>query len=190
VRTLEARSKKDARGQAAALLKGLGISARAITSAWRVLDSKRAMRGAALVHSTDGRRMEPDRRRGVRATLLGLTPRARAVLMRKLEKQGIGTETVTEALTLATKVASAKGVLAELCASDDPHYTTGYLSAPGTGYIRLPSIKARGLARGGRVIFLSPDADTAKVIKHLEETPVLVSSTGTVEGTITLEAVF
>ena len=181
--TIICASPKEAAAHIRTLLAEAGISGRAIAAAFRVVKSRRTMRGAALIRSTDGRRLEPDRAKGVRATLLGITPRTRSTLERKLKARSIAsTETVIEALTLATKVASAPGFKAELCVSDDPGYTTGYISIKGRGYMRLTEIKLPGELHGGRVLFVEPDADPALTISWLQETPVLVTSAGVVLG--------
>jgi 6-carboxyhexanoate--CoA ligase len=85
---------------------------------------------------------------------------------------------------LASKVASAGGVLAELCVSDDPDYTTGYLACRKLGYLRIPNIKRAGSRRGGRVFFIKGDADLNGVISYLEEKPVLVTAASGINGTL------
>lgn len=156
------------------LLLEQGVSARAINAGLRIIKGKRVMRGAAVIDGSTGRRCEPDRRRGVRATLMGVDPRFRPKLARRLARMGINTPTVMEALTLASKAASAPGMVAELCASDDPDYTTGYLASPRMGYVRITNIKPLGGMSGGRVFFIKPGADTSRLVRYLEEMPVLV----------------
>ena len=181
--TIICASPEEAEAHIRTLLAEAGISRRAMAAAFRVVRSGQAMRGAAIIRLTDGRRLEPDKAKGVRATLVGITPRTRSALERKLKARLIAsTETVIEALTLATKVASAPGVAAELCVSDDPGYTTGYISIKGLGYMRLTNIKLPGELHGGRVLFVEPDADPAGTISWLQETPVLVTSAGVVLG--------
>ena len=95
-------------------------------------------------------------------------------LRRRLARRGINAPTVIEALILASKVAAAPGVVAELCASDDPGYTTGYLASASLGYTRISNIKSTGSMSGGRVIFVKGEADIEKLISYLEDTPVMV----------------
>ena len=45
-----------------------------------------------------------------------------------------------EALVLASKVQSAEGIVGELCWSDDPDYTVGYVACNGI-YHRIPNMK-------------------------------------------------
>lgn len=174
VSTLDTASPAHARRAASRELSALGISDSAIAAAFEVLQSRTQMRGAALIDSLSGQRLDPDLARGVRASRLGLTTRGRAALGRRLARLGINTETVREALTLASKVASAPGIVAELCASDDPQYTTGYMASRTTGYVRLLSIKKSGSRCGGRVFFVTPGSDMKTLLKYLQQTAVLV----------------
>lgn len=173
--TLHSSSPEKSRPLVSALLSSVGIPARTIRAAFAVTGSRRTMRGAALMDIRSGKRLEADRSRGVRASLLGLGPRASAVLGRRLGRLGLNTPTVTEALVLASKIASCAGVVAELCVSDDPDYTTGYVASRQYGYLRIPNIKKKGDRRGGRVIFLEDNADPAEVTTYLETTPAVVS---------------
>ncbi len=182
VATLECRNTAEARSAAMRLLEAEGISRRAIKAAFGVVTGERVMRGASAVSSISGRRLEPDKSRGVRASRLGIAKGARAALGRKLTRRGINTGTVREALALASKTASCKGVLAELCVSDDPHYTTGYVASTTLGYVRIPNIKKKGSPRGGRVYFVRDGADIKRIASYLEKTPVLVSGSDEVKG--------
>jgi 6-carboxyhexanoate--CoA ligase len=134
------------------------------------------MRGAALVYARSGRRVEPDRKRGIRASRLGITGGAEVLLSQELEKIALNTQTVKEALVLASKVAAYPDIIAELCISDDPDYTTGYVASKDLGYIRIPHIKKKKTAAGGRVFFLRESAPISAVVRYLERRPVLVAS--------------
>ena len=61
---------------------------------------------------------------------------------------GLNNTTVKEAIILASKVAACRQVTAELCISDDPGYTTGYISSKKYGYVRIPHIKKKGEKNG------------------------------------------
>ena len=189
VSTLECKSPVQAEEAIKAALHAAGISGRAISAALKTIRAKSTMRGAALISAVSGRRLEPDRARGVRASMIGITSRARAALLKKLAPiNARSTVHIIEALTLASKVASAKGVVAELCASDDPAYTTGYVCSKGLGYLRLENIKPLGSPAGGRVFFVKQGADAGEIIGYLEQTPVLVSSVGPVEPPLSQKA--
>ena len=78
-----------------------------------------------------------------------------------------------EAIALATKVQYA-GVLAEICCSDDPDYTTGYLALNDT-YLRIPHIKPANHPFGGRIFIINrTQTNINKLIQFLENEPVLV----------------
>jgi 6-carboxyhexanoate--CoA ligase len=114
--------------------------------------------------------------RGVRASRLGISKKAELALSASLTRQEINTPTVKEALLLASKVASCNHVVAELCISDDPDYTTGYVASMKLGYVRIPHLKDKGDKEGGRVFFLSDEADISAAIRYLEKTPVILCS--------------
>ena len=158
------------------LLLAAGVSAAAISTAFAVTGSSGTMRGAALVLSGSGTRMEPDKERGIRVSRLGISRSAAALLSGKLARRGLNNSTVKEALVLASKVAAFRQVTAELCVSDDPEYTTGYVASRRLGYVRVPHIKKKGEKKGGRVFFLEEDADIDSVIGFLERTPVIINS--------------
>jgi 6-carboxyhexanoate--CoA ligase len=140
----------------------------------RIVTGRAAMHGAALVLGESAVRAEPDRRRGVRVSRLGILGEEERRLSRRLARQGINTTTVKEALVLASKVASCPHVLAELCVSDDPDYTTGYVASKRFGYVRIPCIKKTGSSGGGRVFFIREGADVIRIVSYLERTPVIL----------------
>ncbi len=154
----------------------LGVSDRAMAAALRVLRSEKTMRGASLISSQSGRRLEPDKARGIRVSRLGIDSMSEKILHKRLASMKIYTVTVKEALILASKVVSCKDIIAEICISDDPDYTTGYVASRATGYLRIPNIKRLGEMHGGRVFFLRPDADIEKTINYLERRAVILES--------------
>ena len=122
----------------------------------------RSMRGAMLVDAITGERLDTDDR-GVRVSH-----------MDSFDSHALGdNEHMREALVLASKVQSADGIVGELCWSDDPDYTVGYVACNGV-YHRLPNMKEFGSDIGGRVFFVRSDIDCESVIEYLERTPVLV----------------
>jgi len=187
VSTLRCTSPAKARRLASRLLLRAGVSERAVKEAFGAVGGVSVMRGAALLCAGSGRRLEPDRERGVRVSRLGIAKRARAPLGRKLSRRGINTPTVREALALASKALSCGGIIAELCVSDDPHYTTGYVAARELGYVRIPNIKRMGSRRGGRAYFVSEGEEQGEIIRYLEKTPVLVSCAGEVNGECSID---
>lgn len=153
-------------GEAAAILttelERLGLDGQKIL---RLLYSLENMRGAALVHKDSLARLEPDPLRGVRATSMDYTG-----------NRGGAKNHMKEALCLASKVASCPFIVAELCISDDPSYTTGYFASQERGYIRLHKIKEKGDPHGGRIfLFGGSRENITECISYIEETPVMVN---------------
>lgn len=175
VATLQCDSQDEAKKIIRQILSDIGIAKKAVNIAFNILTSSKTMRGASLISMKSGKRMEPDKDRGVRVSRLGIEKSAKIILSRRLSRIGINTATVKEALILASKVASCKDVLAEVCVSDDPDYTTGYIASKQLGYLRIPNIKGYGQRHGGRVFFIKEDADIEKIINYLEKTPVILT---------------
>lgn len=121
------------------------------------------MRGAILMDANTGVRLDQDTMRGVRVSHMdasGAETRSMNVHMR-------------EALVLATKVQSCPGIVGELCWSDDPDYTVGYVACGGV-YHRIPHMKKMGNPIGGRVFFVDSNESIQEIVDYLENTTVLV----------------
>ena len=174
--TLKCSSPSDAKGFIEKLLSLSGISGAAVKTAFKVLSLRQTMRGASLVCAGSGKRVEPDKERGVRASRFGISRDADKSLSQRLSKKGINNLTVKEAVILASKVASCRQVVAEVCISDDPDYTTGYISSSEYGYVRIPNIKNKGVRKGGRVFFIGENTDIDSTITFLEKTPVIINN--------------
>lgn len=124
------------------------------------------MRGAMLLHVDTLERLEPDRARGVRATYMDQTGPV---------QPSAGKSHFREALVLATKVASAPGIVGEICMSDDPDYVTGYVATKRLGYKRITVLKRPGDPAGGRIfLYRGRKRDVPKTIRFLERQAVLV----------------
>ena len=145
------------------LLQGPNISKAAVHKAISLLNGlDKSMRGAMLVDAITGERLDTGDR-GVRVSH-----------MDSFDSYALGdNEHMREALVLASKVQSADGIVGELCWSDDPDYTVGYVACNGV-YHRIPNMKELGSNIGGRVFFVRSDIDSESVIEYLECTPVLV----------------
>lgn len=183
IRTVQVTSVRQGRAAALAMLLRAGVSQRA---ALRAMDSMirgaardgGSMRGAMLIDAVSGRRIESDCRRGVRVSRMDLEEQAAAELKTLLRGAGLDNPHVREALVLAAKVLHGPGVLAELCWSDDPGYTAGYVAAPALGYVRFPLLKPQGEERGGRAFFVAPEVDLKSLVDYLERQVVLVDRIG------------
>lgn len=135
------------------------------------------MRGAMLYDIRTGNRLEPNQERGVRATYMD------ALKSNTVDAREIGTAPsanknhFNEAIVLATKVANAPGIVAELCISDDPDYVTGYVGSLELGYVRIMKLKEMGDPNGGRIfLFDSSKASAEECIDFLQKKKVLVRS--------------
>ena len=109
---------------------------------------------------------------------MDIDPDLDEALTKNLVSQGLIHHRIREALILAAKVLAAPGIIAELCWSDDPDYTAGYVSAPGFGYLRIPQMKEKGDPHGGRAFFFMPGFNLTATIRFLEETPFLINKLG------------
>lgn len=167
------------------ILSSVGITDRAVEEAFRSLDVGITMRGAMLM-DVEGVRLEPDLLRGVRVSRMGITKKAATELSRKLARFKLNNHTVKEALILASKVHKYRLVLGELCISDDPNYTTGYIATRAHGYIRLPRIKKRGIPYGGRAFFIA-GGEVKDLIKYLQNTPVIINKIKPCKGIVSIK---
>ncbi len=179
---------RQGRQAARRLLRDAGISTGAVIAAmdWVAQGAApdgRAMRGAMLIDAESGARLEADPARGVRASRMDLTPTAEAELRARLGEQGLDNAHVREALVLASKVLAAPQVLAELCWSDDPDYTAGYVATRDLGYVRFPQLKPLGEERGGRAFFVrGAGLDREGLVAFLEQAVLLIDRIGTIGG--------
>ncbi len=185
--TIHTRNADAAKRAALKVLSSVGITERAIEEAYKSLSLGLTMRGAMLM-DIEGVRLEPDLLRGVRVSRMGMTKKAASDLSRKLGRLGLNNDTVKEALVLASKVHRYRMVLGELCISDDPNYTTGYIATRAHGYIRLPRIKKRGIPYGGRAFFIT-GGEVKDLIRYLQGTPVLINEIRPCRGNIPLKEI-
>ncbi len=182
--TLNAPDAGAGRTAASHVLETAGVSADAIEIAIDYLTKGAApsgdnMRGAMIMDGRTGERVEPDQERGVRVSRFDWSSDAGEKIDTQLKDVGLAHFRTREALALATKVVHAPGVIAELCWSDEPDYTAGYVASIKTGYVRFPFLKKHGDPRGGRVFFVKRSAfDMQSLINYLQAEPVLVSDTG------------
>ncbi len=174
ITTIQCSTPQEAMELATERLLRLDIEANTIEHALSTISSNTTMRGAALIKMKSGVRADHDIERGVRVSRLGIDKEAEGRLDRKLIKLNINTTRVKEALILASKVAHHKDIIAELCVSDDPDYTTGYMASKEFGYLRIPNIKNYGDMSGGRVFFIKEDTDIPELINYLEKTPAII----------------
>lgn len=175
-----------ARREAQKLLQRCGVPGAVAKDVFRLLDEgpgpgRTVMRGAMLIHTASGQRLEPDPSRGVRVSRMDYTPRCREILGAALAREGLTSPRTMEAIGIATKALWC-GVMCELCWSDDPGYVAGYVASAVSGYRRFAQIKRAGLSTGGRALFLRDHESVGPVIERLEKAAVLIDSINTIEG--------
>lgn len=171
--TCQATTAQEGRQMAVAELERAGVVPAAALKGMQMLESLTdSMRGAMVVNCETGERMDTLGERGVRASKMDCV-NSRGY-DEYLQQRGLTGDHVREALVLASKVAGADGMVAELCWSDDPYYVTGYVASPLYGYRRIPVMKERGNGVGGRVFFVRPGTDVKKLIDYLEDQVVMI----------------
>lgn len=164
------------------LLLTIGIPFLCVEKAFSLLEKGAAggesMRGAMIMNMR-GERIDPDKYRGIRASRMDITEEASRELACAIEREGLSRYFmhISEALVLATKVSLVEGTIAELCWSDDPSYTAGYVASRKLGYVRIPHLKPEGNCNGGRVFFVD-GIDMNNYIHEMEKAPILVNKFG------------
>ncbi|NPA54664.1 MAG: 6-carboxyhexanoate--CoA ligase [Aquificae bacterium] len=128
------------------------------------------MRGAMIVNQ-DGERIEIDKFRGIRTTDVDFEDRKK--MLEFLHKKGY-TERTLDALALTTKNMLYPDIIAEYCISDEPDYTTGYISTKNF-YYRFSPLKEAGNSKGGRIYFVKNDVNLEKLYDFLQHRPILIS---------------
>jgi len=185
VRSAVLLSARDAQELAVTELARAGVSETAARNALNYITKGASpdglnMRGAMIVDTVTGERLEPDRSRGLRARAVDYEAGFLPSLAESLASRGLDRTHLKEALALATKVANAPWARAELCISDDPSYVTGYVASLSGGYVRITPLKESGDRFGGRAFFVDANGfDMEKYVSYIRETPVLI--TGPVE---------
>jgi 6-carboxyhexanoate--CoA ligase len=164
VATVSCNKPTDAKNIATKILQSIGISKRAIDTAFNSI-KKGSMRGAVII------------------------TRHLKALSLKLSRHKINTDTVKEAIILASKVASSRHVVAELCISDDPYYTTGYIASKKFGYLRIPNIKHKGSKKGGRAFFVKEGINVKGIINYLEKLPVIITKVASCRSIISTDEI-
>ena len=140
-----------------------------------LLKSTFPMRGAMLYDIRTGNRLEPNQERGVRATYMDALKSNTVDARETGAAPSANKNHFNEAIVLATKVANAPGIVAELCISDDPDYVTGYVGSLELGYVRIMKLKEMGDPNGGRIFLFDSNKTTAEeCIDFLQKKKVLV----------------
>lgn len=174
ITTVEVTDVRAGRAAAKAALVAAGVEVQAVESGMAALLAlEDSMRGAMLICGVSGKRLDEIVERGIRVSRMDIDDDARFTAW--LTTRGFNGIHLREAVVLASKVAACPGIIAELCWSDDPEYTTGYVASAG-GYIRFPKLKPYGSPQGGRLFFVKSGSNLDEIINYLETQPVLVSA--------------
>ncbi len=188
IKTITSPSCENAVKTAKGILESTGIKTGVIENAVNLLKSGPApegnnMRGAIIMDYLTGKRIEPDLSRGVRVSRIDYSNEARQLIKKELQRHDIFHERVIDAAAIATKVCSRNETIAELCWSDNPEYTTGYVASEKNGYVRITNMKEKGSTRGGRIFFVNTDRlSLDDYIIFLEKQPVIINKIGQVHA--------
>ena len=164
VRSLSCETAKEGLALARDLLREAGVADP--DAVVRLMPKAGKLRGAMVLDADTLERLEPDRERGVRATNMGRAENT---------QKGTTKNHYAEALVLATKVANAPNIVAEICISDDPDYVTGYVASKSLGYVRILRMKEMGSPEGGRIfLYRGPREELSATLEFIERKPVLV----------------
>ena len=194
ITTVSVDNYKEGRLCASQILELIGVSKKAVDKAINYISKgaspdKKNMRGAMIVDYKTGRRIEPDKYRGIRASRMDITKKAEAKLISTLKKMRINNPYIKEAIVLSAKVVNAPNTIAELCWSDDPSYQAGYVASKRFGYVRFPYLKEKGSLFGGRAFFVDAERiDLKRYIDFLERQPVLITRIGRCKHAISWNA--
>lgn len=152
-------------------LRRLGIKEEKSETIITMLKENSNMRGAILLDINTLERLEDDKNRGIRATYMDFE----GVKINHLTKDLECNSHFIEALALATKVSNAPHIIGEICYSDDPNYTAGYVASKEYGYIRFTHLKELGDYRGGRIfLYDSTKENVQETIDYIEKAKVII----------------
>lgn len=153
------------------LLNKLGIDDEKSNKILKIFKQASCMRGAILLDINTLERLEPDKDRGIRATYMDFE---NSNTDRLTKESGQNTHFI-EALALATKVINCPYIIGEICYSDDPNYTAGYISSKKYGYVRIPHLKEFGDESGGRIFLYDSSLDNVQdCIDYIEKSKTII----------------
>ena len=153
------------------MLGKLGIEKGKTKHIVNLLKSTANMRGAILLDINTMERLEPDKARGIRATYMDFE----GSKLNHLNKDTKYNSHFIEALALASKVIDSPYIIGEVCYSDDPNYTAGYVASKEYGYVRFPYLKELGDENGGRIfLYDSSEGNLEDCINYIENSKVII----------------
>ncbi|HSQ88979.1 6-carboxyhexanoate--CoA ligase [Romboutsia sp.] len=171
VTTIDVEDYKQGLNSVELVLGKLGIDNEKASKILKLLMDIKDMRGAILLDINTMERLEYDKNRGIRATYMDFE----SSKLDHLSKEKVYSAHFIEALALATKVINCPYIIGEVCYSDDPDYTAGYVASKEYGYIRFPYLKKLGDTNGGRIfLYDSSIDDLDKCIDYIENKKILI----------------
>lgn len=153
------------------LLNKLDIDDKKTSDILEIFKEASNMRGSILLDINSLGRLEADKERGIRATYMDFeNPNTD----RLAKECGYNTHFI-EALALATKVINCPYIIGEICYSDDPNYTAGYVASKKYGYVRFPHLKELGDESGGRIFLYDSSLDNVQsCIDYIEKSKTII----------------
>ncbi|KYG26139.1 6-carboxyhexanoate--CoA ligase [Priestia endophytica] len=156
------------------LLMKCGVPFHIIQKAYLLMEDHAELSGAILIDSKTGRRLDESHGNGKGIRVSRMDWRDENFKKWNREIAANQNDRLKEAITLASKVSMHQATVAELCWSDDPDYTTGYVASKKFGYQRITSLKEYGDEQGCRIFFVNSSEDITKYIDYLKKNPVLI----------------
>lgn len=170
IKTVENKDIKTTLSTIINLLQPLMIDENTINTMYETVLNSENIPGAIFIDVHTGKRIT-SRAHSVRVSRFDWESRTKTRFIE--ENPQCRSERILEAMALASKVQAAN-LVAELCCSDDPNYTTGYLAFNDT-YIRIPNMKQINNFNGGRVFLIDQEKQSLEETIHfLQWTPVLI----------------
>ncbi|MFP3729016.1 6-carboxyhexanoate--CoA ligase [Priestia filamentosa] len=156
------------------LLMKCGVPFPIIQKAYLLVEEYAELSGAILIDSKTGQRLDESYHNGKGIRVSRMDWRDENFKKWNREIAANQNNRLKEALTLASKVSMHQATVAELCWSDDPDYTTGYVASKKFGYQRITTLKQYGNEQGCRIFFVDSSEDVTKYIDYLKTNPVLI----------------
>lgn len=173
VTTIDVEEYKQGLNAVKLVLGKLGIDGEKASKILKLLTNMKDMRGAVLLDINSMERLEYDKNRGIRATYMDFE----GSKLNHLIKEKAYNAHFIEALALATKVINCPYIIGEICYSDDPDYTAGYIASKKYGYIRFPHLKKLGKTNGGRIFLYDSSIDNLdKCIDYIENKKIFIKN--------------
>lgn len=173
VTTVNVNDYKEGLHAAQFMLMKLGIDKEKSKMIVDLLKDTSNIRGAILLDINTMKRLEPDKERGIRATYMDFED----YNLKYLKKETKYNSHFMEALALASKVLNCPYIIGEICYSDDPNYTAGYVASKKYGYVRFPYLKKIGDENGGRIfLYDSSICNLDDCIDYIENSKVVIKN--------------